>query len=58
MDKRKDVANIIAKYDDGTRRLYSYIAKLERDTSHKIKRQDVREEIKKVIEKVTKDENK
>ena len=52
MDKKKSVANILSKYDKDTKRIYGHIATIERDTRHKIKRQDVREDIKVIIERV------
>lgn len=52
MDKKQSVANILSKYDKDTQKIYGRIATLERDTRHKIKRQDVRENIKAIIEKV------
>ena len=35
-----------------TQKIYGHIATIERDTRHKIKRQEVRENIKAIIEKV------
>ena len=52
MDKKKSIANILSKYDKDTQKIYGHIATIERDTRHKIKRQEVRENIKAIIEKV------
>lgn len=56
MDKQ-GIAKILNKYDDKTKLIYSHIAKIERDTIHKIKRQNIRDDIKLVIEKVVSNEN-
>lgn len=55
---KEGIANILNKYDNQTKIIYSHIAKIERETSHKIKRQTIREDIKLVIEKVVSNENK
>lgn len=56
MDRKQSIANILSKYDKETQKIYSHIAILERDTRHKIKRQDVRASIKDIIEKVVNNE--
>ncbi len=58
VNKKKEVSDILSKYDKNTNILYSYIAALERDTKHRVKRQEVREKIKLNIEKVVGNENK
>ena len=58
MDKKQSVANILSKYDKDTQKIYGHIATLERDTRHKIKRQDVRESIEVIIERVVGNESK
>lgn len=55
---KEGIAKILNKYDDQTKLIYSHVAKIERDTIHKIKRQTIREDIKLVIEKVVSNENK
>ena len=49
MDKKKSIANILSKYDKDTQKIYGHIATIERDTRHKLKRQEVRENIKAII---------
>ena len=49
MDKKQSVANILSKYDKDTQKIYGHIATLERDTRHKIKRQDIKAIIEKVV---------
>ena len=56
MDRKKSITNILSKYDKETQKIYAHIAILERDTRHKIKRQEVRASIKDIIEKVVGDE--
>ena len=55
---KQGIANILNKYDDKTKLIYSHVAKIERDTIHKIKRQNIRDDIKLIIERVVSDENK
>lgn len=54
MDKKKDVANIISKYDDDTKKLYVFIAKIERENLNKVKRAEIRKSIQGAVEKVVK----
>lgn len=56
MDKKDSVRKILSKYDKKTILLYNNIARIERDTRHKVKRTDVKNDIKDMIEKVVMDE--
>ena len=46
------------KYDDKTKRVYAQIISKERDNRHKQRRQNIRDEVKILIDKVVSDENK
>ena len=54
MDKKKGISDIISNYDENTKRLYSHIAKLEKETTHKSRRKEVQDVIKHYIEQVIK----
>lgn len=56
MDKKDSVRKILSQYDKKTILLYNNIARIERDTRHKIRRTEVKNDIKDMIEKVVKDE--
>ena len=56
MDKKDSVRKILSQYDKKTILLYNNIARRERDTRHKIRRTEVKNDIKDMIEKVVKDE--
>lgn len=56
MNKRDNVKKILSRYDRNTILLYNNIAKIERDTRHKIKRTEIKNDIKYMIEKVIMDE--
>lgn len=56
MDKKDSVRKILSQYDKKTILLYNNIARIERDTRHKIKRTEVKNDIKDMIEKVVMDE--
>lgn len=55
---KENIKKILSRYDEETRVVYSQVVKLERDNSHKVKRQDIRDKIKLLIDKVVSDENK
>ena len=55
---KENIKKILSKYDEKTRIVYSQVIKLERDNRHKVKRQDVRDNIKLLIDRVVSDENK
>ena len=55
---KENIRKILSKYDEKTRIVYSQVVKLERDNRHKVKRQDVRDNIKLLIDRVVSDENK
>lgn len=56
MNKKDSVRKILSQYDKKTILLYNNIARIERDTRHKVKRTDVKNDIKDMIEKVVMDE--
>lgn len=56
MDKKDSVRKILSQYDKKTILLYNNIARIERDTRHKVKRTEVKNDIKAMIEKVVMDE--
>lgn len=56
MDKKDSVRKILSQYDKKTILLYNNIARIERDTRHKVKRTEVKNDIKDMIEKVVMDE--
>ena len=56
MDKKDSVRKILSQYDKKTILLYNNIARIERDTRHKIRRTEVKNDMKDMIEKVVKDE--
>ena len=56
MDKKDSVRKILSQYDKKTILLYNNIARIERDTRHKIRRTEVKNDIKDMIEKVVMDE--
>lgn len=55
---KENIKKILSRYDEETRVVYSQVVKLERDNRHKVKRQDIRDKIKLLIDKVVSDENK
>ncbi len=55
---KENIKKILSRYDEETRVVYSQVVKLERDNRHKVKRQDIRDNIKLLIDKVVSDENK
>lgn len=55
---KENIRKILSKYDEKTRIIYSQIVKLERDNRHKSRRQNIRDEIKLLVDKVVSDENK
>ena len=56
MDKKDSVRKILSQYNKKTILLYNNIARIERDTRHKVKRTEVKNDIKAMIEKVVMDE--
>ena len=56
MDKKDSVRKILSQYDKKTILLYNNIARIERDTRHKVKRTEVKNDIKAMREKVVMDE--
>lgn len=56
MDKKDNVRKILSQYDKKTILLYNNIARIERDTRHKVKRTEVKSDIKDMIEKVVMNE--
>ena len=55
---KENIKKILARYDEETRVVYSQVVKLERDNRHKVKRQDIRDNIKLLIDKVVSNEDK
>ena len=55
---KENIRKILSKYDEKTRIIYSQIVKLERDNRHKSRRQNIRDEIKLLVDKAVSDENK
>lgn len=56
MNKKDEVSKILSKYDKKTIVLYNNIARVERDARHKVRRTEVKYEIRDMIEKVISDE--